>query len=57
MAYQKGETFKPVLAKLEEKHPKNIANVGRSYIIHISERKIYRELDKMTLADVIDPLL
>ena len=56
LAYQKWEAFKPVLAKLEEKHPEKYAQMWEEATsLHISEtRKLYRELDKMTLADVID---
>ena len=56
LAYQKWESFKPVLAKLEEKHPEKYAQMWEEATsLHISEtKKLYRELDKMTLADIID---
>lgn len=56
LAYQKWESFKPVLVKLEEKHPEKYAQMWEEATsLHISEtKKLYRELDKMTLADVID---
>ncbi len=55
-AYQTWESFKPVLAKLEEKHPEKYEQMWEEATsFHISEtRKLYRELDEMTLADVID---
>ena len=56
LAYKKWESIKPVLAKLEEKHPEKYAQMWEEATsFHISEtRKLYRELDEMTLADVID---
>ena len=56
LAYQRWESFKPVLAELEEKHPEKYEQMWEEATsLHISEtRKLYRELDKMTLKDIID---
>ena len=56
LTYQKWESFKPTLAKLEEKHPEKYEKMWEeAKSFHISEtKKLYRELDEMTLADVID---
>ncbi|MFT4578124.1 MAG: hypothetical protein ACI8PD_001153 [Nitrospinales bacterium] len=52
----KWEEFKPVLAELEEKDPEKYAKmVEETQSFHISEtKKLYRELDRMTFAEVID---
>ncbi len=52
----KWEEFKPVLAELEEKDPEKYAKmVEEAQSFHINEtRKLYRELDRMTFAQVID---
>jgi hypothetical protein len=52
----KWEEFKPVLAELEEKDPEKYAKmVEEAQSFHINEtRKLYRELDSMTFAEVID---
>ena len=55
-AYLKWEEFKPVLAELEEKDPEKYAKmVEEAKSFHINEtKKLYRELDNMTFAEVID---
>jgi hypothetical protein len=55
-AYLKWEELKPVLAELEEKDPKKYAKmVEEAKSFHIKETKeLYRELDNMTFAEVID---
>lgn len=55
-ADQKWEEFKPVLAELEKKDPEKYAKmVEEAQSFHINEtRKLYRELDRMTFAEVID---
>ena len=55
-AYLKWEELKPVLAELEEKDPKKYAKmVEEAKSFHINEtKKLYRELDNMTFAEVID---
>jgi len=52
----KWEEFKPVLAELEEKDPEKYAKmVEEAQSFHINEtKKLYRELDRMTFAEVID---
>ena len=52
----KWEEFKPVLAELEEKDPEKYAKmVEEAQSFHIDEtKKLYRELDRMTFAEVID---
>ena len=52
----KWEEFKPVLAELEEKDPEKYAKmVEEAQSFHIKEtKKLYRELDRMTFAEVID---
>jgi hypothetical protein len=52
----KWEEFKPVLAELEAKDPEKYAKmVEEAQSFHIKEtRKLYRELDRMTFAEVID---
>jgi hypothetical protein len=52
----KWEGFKPVLAELEEKDPEKYAKmVEEAQSFHINEtKKLYRELDRMTFAEVID---
>jgi hypothetical protein len=52
----KWEESKPVLAELEEKDPEKFAKmVEEAKSFHINEtRKLYRELDNMTFAEVID---
>jgi hypothetical protein len=54
--YLKWEEFKPVLAELEEKDPEKYAKmVEEAKSFHINEtKKLYRELDNMTFAEVID---
>jgi hypothetical protein len=54
--YLKWEEFKPVLADLEEKDPEKYTKmVEEAKSFHINEtKKLYRELDKMTFAEVID---
>ena len=56
LAYQKWESFKPVLTELEEKHPEKYEKMWEeTKSFNISEAKIlYRELNKMTKAEVID---
>jgi hypothetical protein len=55
-AYLKWEEFKPVLAELEEKDPEKYAKMmEEAKSFHINEtRKLYRKLDNMTFAEVID---
>jgi hypothetical protein len=55
-AYLKWDEFKPVLAELEEKDPEKYANmVEEAKSFHMNEtKKLYRELDNMTFAEVID---
>jgi hypothetical protein len=55
-AYLKWEEFKPVLVELEEKDPEKYAKmVEEAKSFHINEtKKLYRELDNMTFAEVID---
>ena len=56
LAYQQWESFKPVLAKLEEKHPEKYEQMwekAKSFNISGS-KKLYRELKEMPMADVID---
>jgi hypothetical protein len=55
-AYLKWEEFKPVLAELEEKNPeKYTIMVEEAKSFRINEtKKLYRELDNMTFAEVID---
>lgn len=52
----KWEEFKPVLAELEEKNPEKYAKmVEEAKSFHFIEtRKLYRELDEMTLTEVIN---
>lgn len=52
----KWEEIKPILAELEEKDPEKYAKmVDEVQSFHINEaRKLYRELDRMTFAEVID---
>jgi hypothetical protein len=52
----KWEEFKPVLAELEEKDPEKYAKmVEEAQSFHINEtKKLYRELENMTFAEVID---
>ena len=52
----KWEEFKPVLVKLEEKDPEKYAKmVEEAQTFHIKEtRRLYREIDRMTFAAVID---
>jgi len=52
----KWEEFKPVLAELEEKDPEKYAKmVEEAQSFHVNEtKKLYRELDRMTFAEVID---
>jgi hypothetical protein len=54
-AYLKWEEFKPILAELEEKDPEKYAKmVEEAKSFHINEtKKLYRELDNMTFAEVI----
>ena len=54
--YLKWEEFKPVLAELQEKDPGKYAKmVEEAKSFHINEtKKLYRELDNMTFAEVID---
>jgi hypothetical protein len=54
--YLKWEEFKPVLAELEEKDPgKYTKMVEEAKSFHINEtKKLYRELDNMTFAEVIN---
>ena len=56
LAYQKWESFKPILTKLEEKDPEKYEQMWEEATsFHISEaKKLYRELNEMKLADVID---
>ena len=56
LAYQQWESFKPVLAKLEEKHPEKYEQMWeKAKSFNISEsKKLYRELKEMPMADVID---
>ena len=56
LAYQKWESLKPILTKLEEKDPEKYEQMWEeAKSFHISEaRKLYRELNEMKLADVID---
>lgn len=52
----KWEAFKPILTELEEKDPEKYAKmVDEAKFFHINEAiNLYRQLDKMTFADVID---
>ncbi len=52
----KWEEFKPVLAELEEKNPEKYDKmVEEAKSFHVNEtKKLYRELDEMTLTEVID---
>ena len=52
----KWEEYKPVLAELEDKDPEKYSKmVEEAKSFHIKEAgKLYRELDEMTLAEVID---
>ena len=52
----KWEEFKPVLVELEEKDPEKYAKmVEEAQFFHIKEtRRLYREIDRMTFAAVID---
>ena len=56
LAYQKWESFKPVLTELQEKHPEKYEKMWEeAKSFHISEaRKFYHELNEMTQAEVID---
>ena len=56
LAYQKWESLKPVLAKLEEKHPEKYEQMWeKAKSFNISEsKKLYRELKEMPMADVFD---
>ena len=56
LAYQQWESFKPVLAKLEEKHPEKYEQMWeKAKSFNISEsKKLYRELKEMPMADVFD---
>ena len=56
LAYQKWESFKPVLAKLEEKYPEKYEQMWeKAKSLNISEtKKLYSELKEMPMADVID---
>jgi len=56
LAYQKWESFKPVLTELQEKHPEKYEQMWEeAKSLHISEaKKLHRELNEMTKADVID---
>ena len=55
-AYLKWEEFKPVLVELEEKDPEKFTKmVEEAQSFHIKEtRRLYREIDRMTFAAVID---
>ena len=52
----KWEEFKPVLVEFEEKDPEKYAKmVEEAQSFHINEtKKLYREIDRMTFAEVID---
>ena len=54
--YLKWEEFKLVLTELEEKHPEKYARMEKkAKSFNIEETmKLYRELDEMSLAEVID---
>jgi len=56
LVYQKWESFKPILTKLEEKDPEKYEQMWEeAKSFHISEaKKLYRELNEMKLADVIN---
>ena len=56
LGYQKWEYFKPILTKLEEKDPEKYEQMWEeAKSFHIGEaKKLYRELNTMKLADVID---
>ena len=56
LSYQKWESFKPILTKLQDNDPEKYEQMWEEATsFHVSKaRQLYRELNEMTLADVID---